>query len=783
MATLQEILARAQALREETALGSISPERAGSIMYDTLQQINQMQLEGARLVISKIYESVAAMQADTAPVSDLTGKDLRPGQLVVIVPSDTSSSDLGSVYRYNGMTEGASSWSFTGKIGGYPMDQTPTQGSTRAVTSGGVYEQITELGQDFDLLAGEFIEKTTYDSATISALARRNYYIVGDTGQYNTSTSYKHSLLPVTPGHRIKVYAATGAATGIAFLKSDAAPVSGGTPDYAEGWTTRVSVVAGETMTFIVPNDAAYMYMYRGTSANSYSGTPRLIEDFSVGVPDGSINEAMFEEGAVDAAISGAEQKYYSYNLLNSAKSSLGYIDKRDGLLFRLTSGSIYATDFIPVSKNGIYAYCATTYGSYGGTAVYDSDKNFLRATAAAKTYTYQEGDAYVRFTYNNTNGYQLIIECYPDGTYPTISGTFEHPYKEQVIVPFNGTQVFGKENVSSLIPAFSLAGQDGIVNKSDTLAAGAILRTNGYPVYIKGRANVSARCKFSTFSPIYVGTGAGLSNGIAVYVTGTSIQLRRFTGTDYNTTLLQSVDHGLSMTAFADIEVEFGFHTATARLVTATGSFLAEFSDMSNPEHYGQPFFYAPSGDFTNVSIRTYLKDFRRNVWVIGDSYTSMYQARWTYQMIENMKIDSFLLDGLAGGASADMFPELQRMLALGTPKFLVWCLGMNDTVWQWMQYAKEVEMLCRERGITLIYQTIPLPTSGYVNKQRINEYIKASGYRYIDSCDAVVEDETTRAWYDGMLDDGVHPTALGAKALAGQVLVDFPEIMQVNP
>lgn len=147
MATLQEILARAQALREETALGSISPERAGSIMYDTLQQINQMQLEGGSLVISKIYASVSAMEADDAPVSDLTGQALRQGQLVVIVPSDTSSSDLGSVYRYNGTTGGASSWSFTGKIGGYPMDQTPTQGSTRAVTSGGVYEQITQLGQ------------------------------------------------------------------------------------------------------------------------------------------------------------------------------------------------------------------------------------------------------------------------------------------------------------------------------------------------------------------------------------------------------------------------------------------------------------------------------------------------------------------------------------------------------------------------------------------------------------------------------------------------------------
>lgn len=167
MATLQEILARAQALREETALGSISPERAGSIMYDTLQQINQMQLEGGSLVISKIYASVSAMEADDAPVSDLTGQALRQGQLVVIVPSDTSSSDLGSVYRYNGTTGGASSWSFTGKIGGYPMDQTPTQGSTRAVTSGGVYEQITQLGQNFQKVSenGFFIGDENWNVA------------------------------------------------------------------------------------------------------------------------------------------------------------------------------------------------------------------------------------------------------------------------------------------------------------------------------------------------------------------------------------------------------------------------------------------------------------------------------------------------------------------------------------------------------------------------------------------------------------------------------------------
>lgn len=141
MPNILDILARAQSLKQETALNSISPSRAGGIMYDTLIVLNQMQLEGGSLLISKVYLSVAAMEADTHPTSDLTGRALRAGQLVVIVPTNTSSDDLGSVYRYNG----PGSWSFTGKIGGLPLDTVPTQNSTNGITSGAVYNALTAL--------------------------------------------------------------------------------------------------------------------------------------------------------------------------------------------------------------------------------------------------------------------------------------------------------------------------------------------------------------------------------------------------------------------------------------------------------------------------------------------------------------------------------------------------------------------------------------------------------------------------------------------------------------
>lgn len=156
MANINEILARAAALRDETALNSISPERAGGIMYDTLVALNKLWLQqGSALVISKIYASVAAMEADSAPVSDLTGHPLRPGQIVVIASSD---SDNGSVYRYNGIVNNASSWTLVGAIGNLdPVDSLDSDSTTLplAAHQGKVLDgKINQLGQEVNEIYG-----------------------------------------------------------------------------------------------------------------------------------------------------------------------------------------------------------------------------------------------------------------------------------------------------------------------------------------------------------------------------------------------------------------------------------------------------------------------------------------------------------------------------------------------------------------------------------------------------------------------------------------------------
>lgn len=161
MPNIYDIISRANSLRNETALNSITPDRAGSIMYDTLLYINTMQLQQSNpLLISKIYATVSAMEADSAPVSDITGQALKEGQVVCIVTSSTSSADYGVIYRYNGTSDGVSSWTACGKLGSLPYLEgyqfigvatpstdpgVPTQKVAYLAVTAGTYENFGNL--------------------------------------------------------------------------------------------------------------------------------------------------------------------------------------------------------------------------------------------------------------------------------------------------------------------------------------------------------------------------------------------------------------------------------------------------------------------------------------------------------------------------------------------------------------------------------------------------------------------------------------------------------------
>ena len=66
----------------------------------------------------------------------------------------------------------------------------------------------------------------------------------------------------------------------------------------------------------------------------------------------------------------------------------------------------------------------------------------------------------------------------------------------------------------------------------------------------------------------------------------------------------------------------------------------------------------------------------------------------------------------------------------------------------------------------------------------EKKNDWIRSSGYRYVDFAKAVGANSETGMWRDGLResDTGLHPSALGAKVLFAQLLSDFPEIMVSN-
>lgn len=142
---IYDILNRARSLKEEYRLDSVTPERLGALHEDTLKYINEYQLLASSPSLHKIYASVSAMQSDNSPKSDLTGKPLKPGQLVVIVPANQSDATAGDVYRYDGPSGNTSAWTFVSKIGGVPADAELSATSTNPPQNKVVTEKLTEL--------------------------------------------------------------------------------------------------------------------------------------------------------------------------------------------------------------------------------------------------------------------------------------------------------------------------------------------------------------------------------------------------------------------------------------------------------------------------------------------------------------------------------------------------------------------------------------------------------------------------------------------------------------
>lgn len=275
---------------------------------------------------------------------------------------------------------------------------------------------------------------------------------------------------------------------------------------------------------------------------------------------------------------------------------------------------------------------------------------------------------------------------------------------------------------------------------------------------------------KFDTLS---IGKGSGRYLTSNLTITPDSIISTRVT----NVTNRKAIKHALPLRNELSIKIERDLSSSTVTIINEsdTVTFSSDFIGMNHP-------FIRSSG--TQIEVDTFefiCEDYFSDVFVFGDSYVnSASPARWPYYT--HAAGYQFLCDGLPGGRSKDSFDFINAAFSVHQPKYAIWCLGMNDKSDEaripnedWKNYAKKVMDLCAKHNVTLIFSTVPSVEKR--NNRGKNDFVRSSGYRYIDFDKAVSDGEGK--WKEGLLaKDGVHPTEKGAEAMADRFLLDFPEI-----
>lgn len=276
----------------------------------------------------------------------------------------------------------------------------------------------------------------------------------------------------------------------------------------------------------------------------------------------------------------------------------------------------------------------------------------------------------------------------------------------------------------------------------------------------------------------IRIGHGETSYGGSAVELTATA--LRAYYYTNESSEKLNT-PHGLNISGEIEVNIKVGFGTAVVSVENADEKFVT--GEFMWGGRNGKIFIKSEGVEITKIDAEWSSSDYDKEIWLLGDSYFNTADVnRWPYYLY-GAGYTNYFMSGFPGRNAQSGIVDFKNALEFGTPKYAVWCLGMNNNDSEnavsatWKPATEEFLAICKEKGITPILTTTP--NTPKVRNSLKNDYVKASGYRYIDFAAAVDGEELGSSWIPGMISgDNVHPSASGAKALYEQVLKDFPEI-----
>lgn len=447
----------------------------------------------------------------------------------------------------------------------------------------------------------------------------------------------------------------------------------------------------------------------------------------------------------------------WSPNLANPTEFVPGkYVQFLNGQL--QDNSSYTATGFIPVTAGLSY------YMSYKHQiAWYDANKVYVSGSSASDSNKIQVAPAnaaFLRCTISNGAVPTFIVAQSSEAV------TYE-PYGSYLKGESLQPHSVGPDKLTDQIQQ-----DQSYINDIGDVVSGAFIETTIFPYFVKKGLSISFYAKITSFSELYIGKGYQQYRGRYIKITSSSIFVYSYESSE---TQITSFTHGLTLATFIRVTiVQNDDGTTNIVLQTVAGEYTCTISNVSF-EWNNKLFVKSISTVLTDAVVSAVIQDITKPVWLFGDSYFGVSNERVIGQL-KNLGLFTYLVDGLAGLGSESAYSDLQRLLSMGSPKYLVWCLGMNDTDANFKSYFDIVKNYCQQQGITMIGCTIPtVPTRA---KEVISEYVRNSGIRYIDAYKAVGADNNGN-WYSGYLSsDGVHPTVLGAQAIALQWTVDFPEL-----
>ena len=293
--------------------------------------------------------------------------------------------------------------------------------------------------------------------------------------------------------------------------------------------------------------------------------------------------------------------------------------------------------------------------------------------------------------------------------------------------------------------------------------------------------------------------------------ITETNITLKSYLTSEYNPNI--SFTHGLTLKNNIQFIIDVDDKgNVDLRLTSSGNSYIGHISadnDASKTIHN----WLGVKGKIRATSVSASLSDctlsftcdgYYKEIQVYGDSYIHVLNERRAYYYLaQNGYNRNIMLNAFPGEASKQALADLKVNLKYSAPKRILWAMGMNDLdvnetspSKNWLDSVNEFISICKENNIIPILATIPSVVGGYsedsgIGDKRIhkakNEWVKSSGYRYVDFAKAVGANDVTGYWLnngegDDMLESGsmrVHPTKYGAVALYHQLITDFPEIL----